>query len=287
MKNFYLKPIFGCLLFLLTINLFAQDVVEPIKYTASNKGKFFVSWGGNRDAFSKSDITFKGKDYEFTIKDATAHDKPKGWHLDYFNPGRMTIPQTNLKIDYFISDHYTISLGVDHMKYVMARNRTKTVDGYINLPLTEEGSQYNGIYDNEPYFVSENFLKFEHTNGLNYIYTEFSRYDDISSIFNVQNTDTFQLNLTEGVGAGILFPKTNTTLLKKDRYDEFHLAGYGVSINAGLNFTFFKHFFIQGDLKGGYINMNDIRTTSDASESASQHFFFFERVLSFGGIFRL
>lgn len=271
---------------LFALQLSAQNTVLK-KYTSSNKGKFFISWGGNRESYSKSDITFKGNDYRFTIKDVSAHDKPKGWHIDYINPTRITIPQTNIKLGYFISDHYSVSIGVDHMKYVMNRNKTKTLDGFINLPDNEAGSVYNGVYNNESFFVSEEFLKFEHTNGLNYIYSEFARYDDISSIFNIHDTDKIQINITEGVGGGVLYPKSNTTLLSKDRYDEFHLAGYGLSANVGLNFTFCKHFFIQTDLKGGYINMNDIRTTSDASESASQHFWFLQRVVSLGGIFRI
>ena len=270
----------------ITINGFAQDDIET-KYTASNKGKFYISWGGNRESFSRSDIRFKGENYDFTIKDAGAHDRPKGWHIDYFNPKRITIPQTNLKIGYFISDKYMVSIGADHMKYVMNLNRTEVIDGYIDLPNTEVGSIYNGVYTNEEFFVSEDFLQFEHTNGLNYVYAEFSRFDDISSIFNIKNTDKFQLNITEGFGAGILYPKTNTTLLQKERYDEFHLAGYGISLNAGVNFTFFKHFFMQLDLRGGYINMPNIRTTSNTAESASQSFLYLQRVISFGGLFRI
>ena len=278
------KPITYLAFLFLSLNLFGQDS-ETVKYTESNKGKFFVSWGGNRESFSKSDIHFKGEDYDFTIKDAAAKDKPKGWHIDYINPTRITIPQTNIKVGYFISDHYTISLGVDHMKYVMQRNLNKVVDGYINLPTTEAGSVYNGTYNNDNIIVSEDFLKFEHTNGLNYVYTEVARYDDISSLFHLPNIDKFQVNITEGVGGGILYPKTNTTLLEKDGYDEFHLAGYGVSINAGLNLTFYKHFFLQLDLKGGYINMPDIRTTSNTAESASQHFTYLQRIVAIGGVF--
>jgi hypothetical protein len=53
---------------------------------------------------------------------------------------------------------------------------------------------------------------------------------------------------TEGVGVGLLYPKTNATLLGKERYDDFHVSGYGTSLKAGLNLTFFKHFYIQGEL---------------------------------------
>lgn len=287
MLNKISKSLVGAVLLLLTTSSFSQDNLEPTRYTASNKGKIFISWGGNRAAFTDSDITFKGVDYEFTIKDVTAHDKPKGWHIDYINPSRITIPQTNFKLGYFISDHYTISLGVDHMKYVMDSNKNRVVDGYIDLPTDDVGSIFNGVYDQENFLVSEEFLAFEHTDGLNYVYAEIARYDDISSLFNIQNTDKFQINVTEGIGAGILYPKTNTTLFNRERYDEFHISGYGVSVGAGLNLTFFKHFFIQGNLKGGYINMAKIRTTKNASEGASQHFFYGETVFSLGGIFRI
>ncbi len=256
-------------------------------YTASNKGKFFISWGGNRESFSRSDIHFKGEGYNFVIKDASARDKPKGWHVDYINPTRMTIPQTNIKVGYFINDNYAIALAVDHMKYVLDRNRTRTVSGTINLASDTPGSAFNGTFNNESVFISEDFLKFEHTNGLNYVYTEFLRFDDISSLFKIRNTDKFQINITEGLGFGLLYPKTNTELLGKERYDEFHVSGFGASLNLGLNFTIFKHFYMQLDLRGGHINMNDIRTTSNKNESASQKFWFLQRVISFGGIFRL
>ncbi len=264
---------------------FSQETVEnPEKYTSKNKGKFYVFWGGNRESYSKSDIHFKGADYDFTIYDVTAHDKPKGWHLDYLNPARMTIPQTNLRIGYFINDHYNISIGLDHMKYVMYNDRRVDYSGYY----PEEGNNTFGetISDDE-LLLTEDFLLFEHTDGLNYINTEISRVDDISGLIGLPNTDKFQINLTEGIGGGFLYPKTNTTLLGKDRYDEFHISGYGLSAKVGLNFTFFKYFFIQTELKGGYIEMNDIRTTKDKADSAEQNFWFFQRIIAVGGIFRL
>ena len=286
MNKFYLNPIMSMLCLLLTLPTWSQNTSQD-KYTSTKKGKFFISWGGNRESYTKSDIHFKGDNYDFTIHDATAKDKPKGWHIDYINPTRITIPQTNVKMGYYISDNYVISFGVDHMKYVMQRNESRRVEGYIDLPTDEAGSVYNVQYNNDLFIVSEDFLKFEHTNGLNYVYLEFARVDDISSIFQIQNTDKLQINFTEGVGGGFLYPKTNTTLLQKDRYDEFHLAGYGMSVNAGINVTFFKHFFIETDLKGGYINMPDIRTTSNTAESASQHFFYLQRIINIGGIFRI
>lgn len=267
---------------------FAQETATtPEKYTAHNKGKFFVYWGGNRETYSKSDITFKGDNYNFTVDNVKAHDKPKGYHIDYVNPARMTIPQTNLRFGYYITDHYNVSLGVDHMKYVMTQDQTANVSGSINLPETEEGSMHNGEYNNTPTVMSKDFLMFEHTDGLNYVHAQINRVDDISSFLHLPNTDKFQINLTEGVGGGLLYPKTNATLLSKQRHDDFHVSGYGLSAQVGLNLTFFKYFFIQGELKGGYIDMQDIKTTSSNADSASQHFGFFQRMITVGGIFRL
>lgn len=252
------------------------------KYTAHNKGKFFISWGGNRETYSKSDITFKGDDYNFTLNNVIAHDKPKGYSIDYINPARMTIPQTNFRMGYFINDHYSIAIGLDHMKYVMDQYKAVNLNGYYPNVGT-----FGEVLPNNQVLLTEDFLQFEHTDGLNYINSEFSRHDDVSQIFKINNTDKIQLNLTEGFGAGILYPKTNTTLLGKDRHDDFHTSGFGVSLKSGLNITFFKYFYIQGELKGGYINMQDIKTTISNADSASQEFFFFERTIAVGGIFKV
>ena len=279
MKNLILSSV----LLLFTLSVFSQETIKiQDKYTAHNKGKFFISWGGNREVYSKSDVTFSGSNYNFTIQDMVAHDKPKGWHIDYINPGRMTIPQTNLRMGYFINDHYSVSIGVDHMKYVMTQNQIANVTGTIGA-----GLPFSGTYTNTPTVMSESFLMFEHTDGLNYVNTEFSRHDDISQWFSISDTDKLQINLTEGIGVGMLYPRTNTTLLSKPRYDEFHVAGYGTSIKAGLNFTFFKHFYLQTEIKGGYINMPDIRTTQSTTDRASQEFFFFQKIIAFGGIFKI
>ena len=279
MKKFLLS---SALLFV-TVSVFSQETIKSQdKYTSHNKGKFFVSWGGNRDSYSKSDITFKGTDYNFTIYDVTAHDKPKGWHVDYINPGRMTIPQTNFRMGYFVNDHYSVAIGVDHMKYVMNQDIIVRYTGnYPNRYSYAEG------FGDHLVRLTESFLTFEHTDGLNYVNTEVSRHDDISKIFNIKDTDKIQVNLTEGIGAGFLFPKTNAKVFNKERHDDFHVAGYGASVKAGLNVTFFKHFYIQTEVKGGYINMPDIQTTFSDTDSASQEFFFFQKIIAIGGIFRI
>ena len=286
-----MKKINSCLfltIFILTQSLFAQEKeANPAKYTAHNKGKMYIYWGGNRESFSKSDIHFKGDDYDFTLNNIQASDKPKGWHVDYLNPSRMTIPQTNFRIGYFINDHYNISLGLDHMKYVMNQAQIATISGVVGNSYPQFAGTYLPSGNNTIDLTDGEFLTFEHTDGLNYINTEIGRVNDISKLFKIKNTDVFQVNILEGVGAGLLYPKTNSKLLGKERHDDFHISGFGVSAKVGLNLTFFKHYFIQAEIKGGYINMNDIRTTFDLADRASQHFLFLQRIIAFGGIFKI
>jgi hypothetical protein len=283
-----MKKIVTLVIVLLSITSFSQtenQVDLPIqkeKYTAHNKGKFFIYWGGNRGYYSTSDIRFTGDDYDFTLNNATAHDRPKGYHIDYINPSKITIPQTNFRMGYFFNDHYNISIGWDHMKYVMYQDKVVSYSG--NYP--NEGTFGESLPGNQ-LLLTENFLTFEHTDGLNYIHPEITRVDDISNWLSLPNTDKFQINLSEGFGAGVLLPKTNTKLFAKERYDEFHLSGFGVSAKAGLTFTFYKHFFIQTELKTGYIEMNDIRTTYSTADKAQQNFWFLESTIAFGGIFKI
>lgn len=274
-----MKKILLFIIFIAT-PIFAQDSEE--KSEKGNKGKMYVIWGWNRGYFSESDIHFKGENYDFVLRDVKAKDKVSAFTFrDYGNLGRITIPQTNYRIGYFFHDNYTVSIGVDHMKYVMRNYQTVKIDGEINAD-----TPFDGIYNNDDILLTHSFLTFEHTDGLNYINLEVNRFDNLNKLLKI-NSKNFEVNLTEGLGAGILYPKTNTKLLGKERYDEFNVAGYGVSAKVGLNLTFFKHFFLQSDFKIGYINMDDIRTTANKSDSASQHFTFFEKTIMIGTRFQL
>ena len=231
-----MKHLFLTGLFLFSIVSFSQESTS-FNDAGPNKGKFFAYWGWNRGHYSDSDITFKGDDYNFTLSNVESKDKPKPFGIYYFKIDEITIPQTNFRIGYFFKENYTVSIGVDHMKYVMKNDQSVKFKG--DLP-----SGSDAFVSGNEIVLSEDFLLFEHTDCLNYINAEINRVDDLSNLLGLPNTDKFQINVTEGLGAGLLYPKTNTTLLGKDRYDEFHIAGYGVSAKAGLTFTFYKHFFI-------------------------------------------
>ncbi len=250
----------------------------------SNKGKLYAFWGWNRGWYSDSDIRFTGENYDFTLNNVSASDRQsKVRYNTYFKPSRITIPQTNLRIGYFISDKYDISIGVDHMKYVMNRVQDVKINGFIH-----DGSEFDNDYTNDDFHIDKPFLQFEHTDGLNYLNIEITRNDDLMDLLKWQlNPNKIQINTLLGFGAGAVMPKSNVTLWNTTRYDEFHFAGYGFAGKIGLNFTFYKYFFLRAEYKGGFIDMPDIRTSSNPLDRAEQHFFFTELVTAFGFVFPL
>lgn len=241
--------------------------------TAFKKGSFYFYWGWNRAYYSPSTLHFWGNNYDFTMYDVVAVDRQSPFSPKlYLNPGKMTIPQYNARIGYYFKNDLQISVGVDHMKYVMLHDQPTVLNGYIY----NSGTQYDNTYDDQDFIITGDFLKFEHTDGLNYINSELRKSIKLFERKPIQATFLF------GGGAGMMLPKTNTTLLNNPRYDEFHIAGYGLDGLASIQLNFFKYFFIQGESKIGFIHMPDIRTTIHASDKASQMFIYNQFNVNFG-----
>ena len=200
------KVLFICVFIGLSTQGYAQDIItEPITtefdFKTKNKGKFYFYWGWNKSQYNYSDITFKGDDYDFTLSNVGAKDRQTQWDSDvYMNPTNMTIPQTVGRIGYYFHDHWNISIGVDHMKYVMVSQQFATIDGYIDLQ--DPVSEFNGVYDNAPIYIDEDFLEFEHTDGLNYVNMEISRVDNLGDYLK-WNSKKIQLNILESFGIGV------------------------------------------------------------------------------------
>jgi len=240
------------------------------------KGTIYAYWGWNRGYYSDSDIRFKGDGYDFTLNDVKATDRPTAFGIDpYFNPADMTLPQTNFKIGYFIDDNLSLSFGVDHMKYVMKTNQTVHRKGTIAT-----GGNFDGVYDGDVDLSDKKFLQYEHTDGLNYINLEINKFSHLTYVYN----EDISLSYLVGAGVGFLYPKSNVTLMDNKRYDDFNVAGYGADVKIGLNLTYHR-VFMQTEYKFGYVNMENIRTTGDSSDSASQHFTFQQINILFGYYF--
>lgn len=257
------KSLFFIPVLFLSITCLGQEIKPIIK--KGDKGKFYFYWGWNRDHFSKSNMHFTGEEYDFTLSDVFAQDKPSKYNaMGYLNLTDVTIPQYNYRLGYQFTYKYSLSFGFDHMKYVMAQDQIVNINGNIS----NSNTAYHGTYNNEPIVLSENFLMLEHTDGLNYLNLELRRHEKIYSLGKIS------LEFQGGIGAGMMVPRTDATLMGRRRHDEFHVAGFGLDALVGAKLLLGNSLFIQSEFKVGYINMSNIRTTYSSHDKASQKFLF-------------
>lgn len=230
------------------------------------KGQFFMHWGYNRSAYTTSNIHFKSSDYEFVIKDALAHDRQSTFDPKlYFSPKTLTIPQYVYRIGYFINDKWSISLGMDHMKYVFDNEQTAVVDGFINQ---DNGAGYSGQYDNELVQIDRGWLEFEHSDGLNYLSAEANYNVSLAQFANQK----MRWTIGGGGGTGIYIPKTKVKLFGVDVDNNFHMAGFGFSAQARTRLYFFDHLYVELAAKSGWAFLPDVLINGTADARINHNF---------------
>ena len=242
-------------------------------------GSMFFTWGWNGASYTRSTIQMKGADYNLTLKKVRAFDKhTEISYYNYLKIDRITIPQTNTRLGYFIKNNVAVILGIDHMKYVIRQNQTVNINGVI----TKNGD-FKGNY-NGPTVLTDNFLTFEHTDGLNYVHAGLEKYYTIKTKLK---TNKVKLEYILGADVGVLVPKTNVKFLDYERTDRYHVSGAGAALKFALQGTFFKHLFFRMEGKVGYINMPDIILHKTGIPGrAKQNFGFIQGNGQFGYLFK-
>ncbi len=248
----------------------------------SRKGDIYFHWGYNTSWYSKSDLNFKGPGYDFTLKQIVAHDRPTAFGKKYYTLSKMSIPQFNFHLGYFIKDNYSISIGWDHMKYVMDIPQSVKIDGFISPSISQPAiptGPYAGTYNNEQITVNADMLLFEHTDGFNYASVEMERYDDIW----VAKSQRRSLTLETGFGAGVMLPRSDVHLFGVGKNNYWNLAGYGISAKAGLKYYILKHIYLQNSTKVGWTDLSHIHTTGrNDIDKASQKISYLENFTVLG-----
>jgi len=267
---------FSLLVVLLSVPVTAQvesSVFQRFPET-DRKGKYYSSWGWNEDRYTKSDIRFVGADYDFTLFDVKATQRQAKFTVDQFlNPLTVSIPQFNFRLGFYITKDIDIFIGLDHMKYVVSERQVVGIEGYIRNSETI----HDGEYDNEEKVIRDDFLDYEHTDGLNYVFIGAGK----SQTFVAYKGLT--LGAYETVSIGVMRPRSDVTLLGRPRHDEYNVAGVAFAVSGGLELGFLRHFFVQSELKGGYTSMPWVRTTDNPADQAKQSFWFGQAIVQFGG----
>ncbi len=265
-----MKKLFFILIFSLTV-----------QFSFAQKGKLlkgmYMQWGYNKEWYTNSTIRFKLSNGDlFTLHNAKAHDKPD---LDaiYKNPVEISIPQYNYRLGFYLNDSHTkaIELNFDHIKYVVTDGQTLHVTGKIN------GQQVDG----DSTLDSDRFLHLEHTDGGNLLHINYVQQKTV--LMNKAKKRPL-VNLIWKAGAGINIPRTDFTY-RGDRYNnDFHIAGYNLSGEAGARLYISKRFFIEGTGKTGYVRyINALaNTNTDKGNRVTHGFGYLEFIGLFGYDFK-
>lgn len=237
----------------------------------SQKGKFFFQSGFNWSYYGKSDIRLAGPGYDFTLKDVVGKDQPYKTSLQY-----------NVRAGFFLKDNYSVSLGFDHMKYVMKVPQTVVINGFIQPEVSIPGvttSPYSGSYNNESITIVPQMLTLEYTDGFNYISTHVQRYDDIW----ISGNGKASCSVNIGLGAGLIIPRSDVRLFGVGTNNKLNVSGWGASVEGGLMFNFNKNIYLSGNLEAGHSDMSKIHTTGRNNlDSASQKLNFLQNTYFIG-----
>jgi hypothetical protein len=249
-KRILLLPI--TLLFVATSFAQNAEVKKPRR-----KGTLYAAWGYNKDFFSRSDLHFSnsGSDqYDFTLYNIKAVDRPG---FSEILTTTLSVPQYVYRLGYFFNDKHNLGIEInfDHTKYVMVNSQPAHLKGVI----------HGKSYDVDT-LVTPDFLKFEHTNGANFLMLNVIKKHELVRSKNGNH----KLNALVKAGFGVVIPKTDVTLFGERLDNVFHIAGYVTGLDAGFRYEY-KHFFSEATLKGTFANYNNVLTVGTGK---ADHTFF-------------
>lgn len=263
-----IKQLIFILVFVLPFVSKAQSNGHAKKKISYAQGTLFGYWGYNRSLYTKSDMTFVGPGYDFTLNDVVAIDRPETFNANvYFNLNKLTIPQFNARVGYYFKNNWAISIGYDHMKYIFADKNEVLLSGVIDAGV-DTVSFGSGTYNSVPVITDRPKFHYENSDGLNYIRFELTRTD---TWLLAGKDDWFAFSTNIGVAAGGLLSFNDFTFAGQKNVRTISMSGYGVSLHTGLRFEFFKHFFIQPNLGTGYHNQLKVRTRPNDASSYAKH----------------
>lgn len=235
----------------------------------SRKGDLYFYWGYNRSFFSTSDISFKGPGYAFTLYDVKATDRPSPFGKVYFRPSTISIPQYVYLLGYFLSNRWHLSIGLDHLKYVVTNGQTVEISGVIDKSASVE---YAGQYLSDTVVLAPELVRFEHTDGLNLASLDVGYRLPILHFGKSKHC----VALNFGVGGIWVATRTDSRIFGQGINNDFHISGFSAQGKTGLLYEYGKHLFALFDLRGGMASLPWIQLRNWEPYSAEQTLFFWE-----------
>lgn len=238
---------------------------------------FYLTWGYTKCYYSKSTIHFKNTsmkynerrnmpdNYDFTIYDATAHDRPDYDKIkDVIN---VTIPQFVGRLGYMFNDKWGVEMNYDHAKYV--------VDDYQRVHI--KGQIDGTTIDKDTTMDPSAFLHFEHTDGANFWMLNAVRKWDL-----YKPSEKFCASAVLKPGAGVVFPRTDVTIFGQELNNDWHVAGWIVGVEGGLRIEFLKHGIFEFVGKSCYADYRRCFILGRGNGNANHHFFVAQMTATIG-----
>ena len=160
------------------------------------------------------------------------------------------------------------------MKYVMKKEQDVLINGSVDAANT---SAYGGSYNNQTIHIQPSFLRYEHTNGLNYIHTGLEHY---SVLWDAKNGPA-KFTFVQGLSLSVLYPRSDVDIFDVEGTNVFHVAGWGAALHLGFRFNILKNLYVFCNNKAGYIDLPDVLCELNKYK-AKQHFFFLQTAVSLG-----
>ncbi|MEM7161871.1 MAG: hypothetical protein AAF487_05450 [Bacteroidota bacterium] len=270
----------GCIVLFLLLSHVSYSQTDEVSNEEYRKGSFYFYWGYNRGFYSKSNLHFNGPNYDFTLYNLTAHDRPSKFGSVYFNPRTLSIPQYNYRLGYFFTDRIAVSIGNDHMKYVIDQNQWTTISGVIS---PEASTEYAGAYLNEPIELKEELLTFDHTDGFNLLSL------DVEYLMPIKEepSKNFHLHWNLGIGGVWVVTKTRVKVLGDGLDNDFHIAGYTLSAKSGPRITYKNRIFLSSEIRAGYATLPSVLIKNAEPEIGDHNVGYLEYYIVFGYNFNI
>jgi len=164
------------------------------------------------------DITLSGPIWQFTLQIIEATDRLSQFNAGtYFHPAPATVPQYVYRLGYYLSDNFSLSLGMDHQKYVMKQGQSALISGVID---TTYSQLFGGVYLLDTMKINPSFLSFEHTNGLNLFSLDAEYTMASKKIIGI-----LYLDWRMGIGLTGIMAKTDVRIMDYGLYNRFNLSG--------------------------------------------------------------
>lgn len=223
---------------LLLVSWHANAQPSPADNIKTTKGILYFAIGTQRIFYGLSDIRLRGQtnhSFDFILFHVKGKDEG-GFKWD-------TAPQFSYTVGYYFRNKkFGLEYQYDHIKYFVTQNQKVHVKGTID----------DHLYDKDT-VLTKDFVQLEHSDGANYAMLNFVKWFPL----NVFKKQKLVLDVLAKGGAGIVNPKTNSTVMGNHRDDHYHVSGYVVGVEGGLRLNFLNYVFVTGTLKETFADYND------------------------------